>query len=85
MLFRVDPNTELLSLVRWECDTKGQHIATECRFDYPEKGPADVYDLGVPKTAKLVDRVPTADLAREYWKPPLRAGRQAARMIIAPS
>ena len=33
-------------------------------FSYPEKGPVDVYALGVPRDAKLVDLVPPADLAR---------------------
>ena len=74
MLFRVHPDTKLLRLARYEFDTKGQHVVEESRFDYPEKGPVDVYDLGVPKTAKLVDRVPTADLVRILET--LRAGRQ---------
>ena len=74
MLFRVDPETKLLQLVRCEYDWKGKHAVAEQSFDYPEKGPADVYDLGVPKTAKLVDRVPTTDLARILET--IRAGRQ---------
>src|SRR5262249_8421476 len=32
--------------------------------DYPERGPADLYDLGVPRTAQRVDRVPAGDLKR---------------------
>ena len=42
----------------------GNASSDETRFDYPQNGPADVHDLGVPKTAKLVDRVPTGDLKR---------------------
>ncbi len=34
------------------------------RFDYPDSGPQNIYDLGVPKTAKLIDRIPKGDLAR---------------------
>ena len=34
------------------------------RFDYPDSGPRNIYDLGVPKTANLIDRVPKGDLAR---------------------
>ena len=64
MLFRVDPETKLLQLFAMNSRLEGKRIVTESRFDYPEKGPADVYDLGVPKTAKLVDRVPTNELAR---------------------
>jgi hypothetical protein len=33
-------------------------------LDYPEQGPADVYALGVPRSAKLIDRVPKPELAR---------------------
>ena len=64
VLFRVDPDTRLLRLSRFEYDLQGKRIVTEWHFDYPEKGPADVYDLGVPRTAKLLDRVPNNDLAR---------------------
>jgi hypothetical protein len=38
--------------------------AVEWTFDYPENGPADIYALGVPKDAKLIDRVPTEDMSR---------------------
>jgi hypothetical protein len=44
------------------------------QFDYPEKGPADIYDLGVPRTAKLVDRVPAGDL--KLIVKSLNAGRE---------
>ena len=74
LLLRVDPETKLLRLGRYECDWKGQHVVTEGWFDYPDKGPADVYNLGVPKTAKLVDRVPTNELTRILET--IRAGRQ---------
>jgi hypothetical protein len=33
-------------------------------LDYPEDGPADIYALGVPRPAKIVDSVPKPDLAR---------------------
>jgi hypothetical protein len=31
-------------------------------FDYPENGPRDIYELGVPKSAKVLDRSPTPEL-----------------------
>ena len=31
-------------------------------FDYPDHGPADIYDLAQTRTAKRVDRVPGNDL-----------------------
>jgi hypothetical protein len=48
------------------CRAEGHHdgkpAVLEIQFDYPENGPADIYAVGVPKTAKLVDRVPEGDL-----------------------
>ena len=74
MLFRVDPATRLLRLCRFESQSQKQTQTREMRFDYPAKGPADVYDLGVPKTAKPVDRVPAGNLARILET--IRAGRE---------
>ena len=74
MLFRVDPETKLLQMSRYETQSEGRTRIHETRFDYPKQGPADVYDLGVPKTAKLVDRVPSSDLAKILET--IRAGRQ---------
>ena len=38
-------------------DTNGQ-ILTEVKgyFDYPDKGPSNIYDLGVPQDAKVIDK-----------------------------
>ena len=63
MLFRVDPATRLPSSVT--VTSPGMKPPTmQFIFSYPEKGPVDVYALGVPRDAKLVDLVPPADLAR---------------------
>jgi hypothetical protein len=82
MLFRVNATTKLPELCCTElpelCRTEGQWdgkpVTIETHFDFPEKGPADIYDLGVPRTARFVDRVPSGDLDR-IWKT-LQAGRQ---------
>ncbi len=74
MLFRVDAETKLLRLTRLTGCWEGKDIVREERFDYPEKGPVDIYDLGTPKTAKLVDRVPSDDIRRILAT--IRAGRQ---------
>ncbi len=74
VLFRVDPDTKLLRLSRYECELDGKHIVSEWHFDYPAKGPADVYDVGVPKTAKIVDRIPADDLRQVLEA--VRTGRQ---------
>ena len=38
-------------------DTNGQ-VLTEINgyFDYPDKGPSNIYDLGVPQDAKVIDK-----------------------------
>lgn len=74
MFFRVDAATKLPRLCRIEGEWNGKPAITETRFDYPENGPTNVHDLGVPKTATLVDRVPTGDLKR-IWET-LQAGRE---------
>jgi hypothetical protein len=74
LLFRVDATTKLPRLCRFEGQWQGKPTIDETRFDYPEIGPADVYALGVPKSAKLVDRVPAGDLKRILET--LRAGRE---------
>jgi len=74
VFFRVDAVTKLPQRCRIEGRWNGKPATHETRFDYPENGPVDVYDLGVPKSATLVDRVPAGDLER-IWKT-LQAGRE---------
>jgi hypothetical protein len=58
---RLDRATQLPEL--WE-QRQPNGVMAVTRFDYPDNGPHDIYELGVPKTAKLLDRVPKGDLAR---------------------
>jgi hypothetical protein len=54
MQIRVDPTTNLPgSLVLIAEDGKRYTAA----IDYPDDGPADIYDLGVPRSAKVIDRM----------------------------
>ena len=64
VLFRVDPETTLPYLSRITGQHDGQAFHFEATFDYPQTGPVDVYAIGVPRDAKLIDRVPTDDVAR---------------------
>ena len=64
MLFRADPATKLLNRCRLEAEVQGKSVGWEMRFSYPETGPTDVYALGVPRSARLVDRVPAGDVQR---------------------
>jgi hypothetical protein len=61
MTFMVDAQTRLPHSMTM---SNGGGEAVEWTFNYPENGPADIYALGVPKDAKLVDRLPTADMSR---------------------
>src|SRR5262249_11912783 len=74
LLFRVDASTKLPLSCRIEGRHEGRPVAVESRFDYPENGPADIYDLGVRQTARVVDRVPTDDVQRILDT--LQAGRE---------
>ena len=74
LLFRVDAATRLPLSCRIEGQHDGQPIAVESQFDYPEHGPADIYALGIPRTARVFDRVPTADIQRILDT--LQAGRE---------
>jgi len=37
-------------------------VTTKNIFDYPQQGPKNIYDLGVPKNAKIIDQRPRGDL-----------------------
>ena len=52
----------------------GKAYRRETLFEYPETGPSDIYDLGVPRSATIVDRVPS-DRLRQILDT-LRADRQ---------
>ena len=58
---RVDPKTKLPHSLVFQ-SLEGPEGTT--LFDYPERGPADLYELGAPRTAKIVDRVPSDNLER---------------------
>jgi hypothetical protein len=73
-LFRVDSVTKLPAICRTSEELNGKPTLSETRFDYPERGPADIFDLGVPRTTKLVDRVTPDDLHRILET--IRAGRE---------
>ena len=37
---------------------KGNHGNVQFRFDFPESGPKDIYDLGVPRDAPIIQEIP---------------------------
>ena len=73
MLFRVDAVTKLPALLRVDHQSDGKTFTVETRYDYSDSGPADIYAVGVPRTAKRVDRTLTGEL--EHIVETIRAGR----------
>jgi hypothetical protein len=77
IVFRVDPTTNLpasMKVSSLAVDPASAKLAgpsgrttptIEIAFDYPadDEGPRDIYDLRVPRTVKLVDRMPSTELA----------------------
>ena len=61
MRFRVDPKTKLPHSLVFQTHEGPEGTSL---FDYPDRGPSDIYDLGAPRTAKIVDRTPGEDLDR---------------------
>ena len=79
---RYEPITTREMVIRADADARLLHtwtvkystgLTTVTRFDYPDSGPADIYALGVPKSARIVDRIPHGDLSR------IAKGTKAAR------
>jgi hypothetical protein len=65
---RVDPQTRLPESMTIKTSRGGapkeEPSERKFTFAYPEQGPADIYALGVPRTATIDDRVPGGELAR---------------------
>ncbi|HKI21028.1 MAG TPA: hypothetical protein VKA15_24255, partial [Isosphaeraceae bacterium] len=71
LTFRVDPQSRLVESMTRVSTPRGdapkeKPYEEKFTFDYPEQGPADIYALGVPRTATIDDRVPKGELARLY-------------------
>jgi hypothetical protein len=74
--FRIDPKNRLPAEMRIEpLDPAAKGQVMTYTLDYPGEGPKDVYALGLAKDVKLVDRIPTGDLARIVAG--VKAGRAA--------
>jgi hypothetical protein len=59
MTVHIDPKTNLPGSVSWK-DKKGNE--QKISIDYPTPAPASIFDLGVPRTAIVIDRVPTDEV-----------------------
>lgn len=70
MRIRVDPATKLPDSLAFDAEDGKRYTAS---IDYPDRGPADIYDLGAPRAAKVVDRIPPDAVRR------VLAGLEAGR------
>jgi len=59
----VEPESKLLYAAQLKIiDAKGNTVVDcEVTFDYPQTGPADIYDLSVPRDARIIDKMPKED------------------------
>ena len=65
VIFRVDPDTRLPQSMRIIIGNgREPEHAVKYEIDYPDEGPTDIYALGVPRSAKIDDRLPTGELAK---------------------
>lgn len=60
---RVDPKTGLPVYIKFASPNDPTKSITWA-FDYPDDGPTDIYALGVPKEARVDDRIPSAEALR---------------------
>ncbi len=75
----VDSSTQRLVRIESQACPPGGCGPMELAFDYPDSGPADIYALGVPRDAKVVENLPTTDLLQ------LHERVEQARSSFAPS
>ncbi len=61
----VDPRSHLLLAGKVKAtDADGNVVMDgDIKFEYPEKGPRDIYDLGVPRSATIVNNLPPLNVS----------------------
>ncbi len=83
----IDPQSKLLlGYGATAKDANGVVVSrAECTCDYPQTGPRDIYDLGVPRDARIVDKTPTPDFSKvweEYKRRRAEAVEEYAAIIV---
>lgn len=84
VVFVCDRLTQLpIELEGWTAKEPGDFVRTlSAWFDYPDTGPTSIYDLGVPRDAKVVDLTPPQE-AEELWAAVEACRRDFARSYRA--
>jgi len=80
----IQPHSKLLLAAQVKVTDPNGNTAIdgEITFDYPQTGPADVYDLGVPRDAQIINRLPKEDY-RKIWDNYRQRGMEVTRRYIA--
>ena len=62
LILNIEPDTKHLINAVIKCEDSEGNILMDAKaeFSYPDHGPESIYDLGVPKDAKIIDNVPDA-------------------------
>jgi hypothetical protein len=72
MTLYIDPQSKLLQAVQVVARDAAGAIVTagQIAFDYPQNGPRDIYDLGVPPEARVVSHMPADDwrTVRQWYR-----------------
>lgn len=80
----IQPDSKLLLYIQIKTtDSEGNSkIIGEMTFDYPKTGPADIYALGVPRDAKIINKLPSADF-QAIWDNYRQKSAEATAEYIA--
>lgn len=80
----IQPDSKLLlaAQVRVTDPNGSETVAGEITFDYPQAGPANIYDLGVPRNAQVINKLPREDF-QEIWDNYRQKRAQATSEYIA--
>jgi len=80
----IQPKTKLLLAAQVKgTDSNGKIIMdAEITFSYPQTGPVDIYDLGVPHDAKIISKLPTEDY-QAIWDNYRQKRAEATKEYIA--
>ncbi|MCK5272291.1 MAG: hypothetical protein KAJ52_06925 [Sedimentisphaerales bacterium] len=82
--FYIQSNSKLLLAAQVKgTDSNGNIVVDgETTFDYPQTGPADIYDLGAPRDARIIDKLPKKDY-QAIWDIYRHSRTNATKQYIA--
>lgn len=80
----IQPDSKLLLAARAKAADSTGKIIGECEmtYSYPQTGPLDIYDLGVPKDAQIISNLPEEDY-QAIWDKYRQSREKATKEYIA--